>query len=461
MQEPAETATLGIRKRPIVDRFAAIDSWSTAKKSALLTAVAILAQVVGFGLAAFVIRGLAGLDTGGYLILVLVGAGALGLVFIASVVAMSLGLEGNWTAYALVLSYGGWVAIFVHAQGGWSTATFSFFPLAVVLVALYYGERVGWFAFVAGLLMNGLADLLDRAGLVDYAPLLNDRSLNVYQSGQWAAASAIVIFAAFVFCFTISIFVVAARRQLDLRLQHAHAQLVQANGLIGRYAPHQISQRILSGEHPPDYAPERLRLTVFFSDLVGFTQSSDEMDPESLAAALNTYFAEMTEIAERHGGTVDKFLGDGLMIFFGAPVATDDRSHALAAVEMALSMQEAMPALNEMWIDRGGRRSLEVRMGINTGYASVGDFGSPSRKTYSAVGVQVNLAARVQAECRPGQVLVSDSTWALIRNDFDGIDEGESTFKGLHYPVRCFTISGPRENPPVAAGDSEQQAAED
>ncbi len=448
----AERVRVEIRERPIVDRFIDIASWPTAKKTALLTGAAFLSHGFSFGLCAIAVRGLDGFDTRGYLMWVLVGLAALLLVFLASVVETVRGHEGAWTAYALVLAYGGWIAAFVQVQGGWSAATFSFFPLAVVLVALYFGERVGWFAFGAGMIMISLRDLLERAGPLNYAPLLQDRSLDVYASGRWAAASAIGIFAVFVFCFSISILVVASRRQQDLRLQ-------RANKLVARYAPRQISQRILAGEHSPEYAPERLRLTVFFSDVVGFTQASDEMDPESLATALNTYFAEMTEIAERHGGTVDKFLGDGLMIFFGAPVATDDRSHARAAVEMALDMQQAMPALNEMWIDHGGRRSLEVRMGINTGYASVGDFGSPSRKAYSAIGVQVNLAARVQAECQPGQVLVSDSTWALVRNDFNGIDEGESTFKGLHYPVRCFIVSGRRDAPPADASDSDQRSA--
>ena len=394
------------------------------------------------------IRGLDGLNTRGYLWWVLVGLVALASVFVMSAVEMVRGREGAWTAYALVLSYGGWITAFVQVQGSWSAAAYAYFPLAVVLIALFFGESVGWFAFAAGLVMISVRELLERTGRLEYAPLLENRSLDVYESGRWAAASAIGIFAVFAFCFSISILVVASRRQQDLRLH-------RANVLVARYAPRQVSERILSGEHSPDYAPERLRLTVFFSDVVGFTQSSDEMDPESLASALNMYFAEMAGIAERHGGTLDKFLGDGLMIFFGAPVATDDRSHARAAVEMALDMQQAMPSLNEMWIHHGGRRQLEVRMGINTGYASVGDFGSPSRKTYSAMGVQVNLAARVQAECRPGQVLVSDSTWALVRDDFQGIDEGESTFKGLHYPVRCFTISGRREAAPLMAGDSE------
>ena len=426
-----------------------MESWPTAKKSALLTGGAMVAHGVFFGLSAVVIRGLDGLDTSGYLFFEFVGLAALAFVFVASVVEMTLGREGTWTAYALVLAYGGWIAAFVQAQGGWSAATFSAYPLAVVLVALYYGERVGWFAFLAGLIMISARDLLERTGALEYAPLLEDRSLVVYESGRWAAASAIVIFATFAFCFSISILVVAARRRQDERLQHAHAGLLRANELVARYAPREISQRIMAGQHSPDYAPERLRLTVFFSDLVGFTAASDEMDPESLAAALNSYFAEMTDIAERHGGTVDKFLGDGLMIFFGAPVAAGDRDHARAAVDMALDMQRAMPALNEQWMDHGGRRKLEVRIGINTGYASVGDFGSPSRKTYSAIGVQVNLAARVQAECRPGRVLVSDSTWALVRHDFDGADEGEFNLEGLHYPVRCFTITGRATTGPV------------
>ena len=342
----------------------------------------------------------------------------------------------------MVIAYGTWITAFVQAMGSWSTITWALYPLAVVVIALYFGGGVGWVAFAVGIVLIAAREALERFSTVPYAPLLQNGAAPAQPPGAFAAATATVVFGTYIFCFAISMLVVAARRHQDLRLRLAHTRLERANALVARYAPRQVNDRILTGEHTPDFAPERCRLTMFFSDVVGFTQSSDEMDPESLAAALNTYFETMTEIAERHGGTVDKFLGDGMMAFFGAPTTTGDQTDARSAVAMALEMQRSLPHLNEMWLSHGGRRPLEVRMGVHTGYASVGDFGSATRKTYSAIGLQVNLAARVQDKCRPGEVLVTDATWTLIRHHFEGVDEGEFELKGIHYPVRCYSVAG-------------------
>jgi class 3 adenylate cyclase len=129
------------------------------------------------------------------------------------------------------------------------------------------------------------------------------------------------------------------------------------------------------------------------------------------------------------------------MIFFGAPQATSDRDHALRAVRMALEMQRRMLELKGSWGQRGIRKPFRARIGINTGHASVGDFGSPGRKTYSAIGVQTNIAARIQAHCEPGRVLISDSTWALVREDIPCTDKGELQLKGVHYPVRVYEVA--------------------
>jgi adenylate cyclase len=107
----------------------------------------------------------------------------------------------------------------------------------------------------------------------------------------------------------------------------------------------------------------------------------------------------MTAIAGRFGGTIDKFMGDAIMIFFGAPVATHDEDHALRAVRMAMAMQGRMKELQRRWEKHGIIEPFQVRMGINTGVASVGNFGAPGRMDYTAIGRQVNLAARLQVNC--------------------------------------------------------------
>jgi class 3 adenylate cyclase len=218
------------------------------------------------------------------------------------------------------------------------------------------------------------------------------------------------------------------------------ANLDRATHLIRRYLPSQHADRILSGEHSETSTPERTRLTMFFSDVEGFTEASDQLDAEDLAAVLNEYLSEMSVIAERFGGTIDQFVGDGIMIFFGAPQATSDKDHALRAVRMALEMQRRMLELKDIWAERGIRKPFRARIGINTGYASVGDFGSDGRKVYSAIGVQVNIAARVQSHCKPGKTLISDTTWALVNGEVVCADKGELQLKGVHYPVRVYEV---------------------
>jgi class 3 adenylate cyclase len=218
-------------------------------------------------------------------------------------------------------------------------------------------------------------------------------------------------------------------------------RLRRATSLIRRYLPIQLAEKILAGEHGETGQPERRRLTLFFSDVVGFTSVADRMEPEDLAALLNDYLSEMTRIAEAFGATINQFVGDGIMIFFGAPEATTDQDHALRAVRMATEMQQRMSDLAERWFAAGIQIPFRIRIGINTGTASVGDFGSVGRLTYSAIGNQTNLTARIQAACEPGRVLISHTTWALVKDEIPCEDRGEIQVEGLHYPVRVYEVA--------------------
>jgi adenylate cyclase len=148
----------------------------------------------------------------------------------------------------------------------------------------------------------------------------------------------------------------------------------------------------------------------------------------------------MAEVADRSAATLNQIIGDGLLVIFGAPVATDDQDHALRAVGMALEMQERVFALREHWKQEGIEKPFAVRMGINTGYATVGDFGSEGRVTYTAIGTQTNLAARIEAICEPGEIWISHATWALCRDAFDCEEKGEVVVKGIRSPVRLYRV---------------------
>ena len=218
-------------------------------------------------------------------------------------------------------------------------------------------------------------------------------------------------------------------------------RLRRATVLIRRYVPAQLATRILSGEHLGSRAPERRKLTLVFSDVVGFTEAADRIEAEDLAHLLNEYLSEMAAIADAFGGTLNQFVGDGIMIFFGAPESSSDKDHALRAVRMASAMQRRMEELGKKWFQAGIPTPFRIRIGINTGVASVGDFGSDGRTTYSAIGNQTNLTSRIQDQCPPGSVLISHSTWALVKDQIHCQERGEIEAKGLHYPLRVYEVA--------------------
>ena len=185
---------------------------------------------------------------------------------------------------------------------------------------------------------------------------------------------------------------------------------------------------------------ERRRLTILFSDIAGFTDIVDELEPEDTSRLLNEYVAAMAEVADRSAAALNQIIADGLLIILGAPVATKDQDHALRAVGMALERQQRVSALRERWKQDGIEKPFAVRMGINTGYATVGDFGSEGRVTYTAIGTQTNLAARIEELCEPGEVWISHSTWVLCRHVFDCEDKGEVLVKGIRSPVRLYRV---------------------
>jgi adenylate cyclase len=232
--------------------------------------------------------------------------------------------------------------------------------------------------------------------------------------------------------------------QLKLRRYQAHLkelndQLKQANEIISRYVADQLAQKIREGRHDDTAMPKRRRLTMVFSDIVGFSDAADELEPEDLSMLLNEYLAEMTKIAEKYGATIDKFVGDAVICFFGAPTATDDRDQAYRGVQMALEMNKRVADLDISWRKFGANRPLRLRIGVNTGVANVGSFGSKRHMDYTAIGRQMNLAARLEAICEPGNVLISQTTYELVSDKIPCTPKGEIQVKGIHYPVRVYS----------------------
>ncbi len=155
---------------------------------------------------------------------------------------------------------------------------------------------------------------------------------------------------------------------------------------------------------------------------------------------LNEYFSCMNDIIQRYEGTLANITGDALFIFFGAPDRTNDRDHALRCAHMAVDMQQKMGELQQKWFSEGIEYPLQIRCGINTGMATVGSFGSRQRSEYSAMGMQVNLASRLETACKPGGILISHSTWALINDQIETLPYATIEVKGFSRPIRAYEV---------------------
>jgi adenylate cyclase len=201
--------------------------------------------------------------------------------------------------------------------------------------------------------------------------------------------------------------------------------------VLGRYIARPVLQRLVDTDKSAPASTERRELTIFFSDIRGFTAWTERAEPDEVAARLNEYFAAMTPLVEKHGGTLDKFIGDCVMVFFGAPAA--DEKHALHAVQMALDMQQEMARLNESWRKRG-YDPLHIGIGIHTGFVTVGSFGSAEFLDYTVIGRAVNLAARIESQAEGGKVLISARTHSLVRDEVKTQPHPDLVLKGIPDP---------------------------
>lgn len=216
------------------------------------------------------------------------------------------------------------------------------------------------------------------------------------------------------------------------------AALESSQKLIRRYVPSALAEQIIGGKTDGIESPQRRRVTVLFSDIVGFTETADRVEPEVMTQIISEYMAAMAGIVDAHKGTVNEFIGDGLMALFGAPTPLPPEDQARNAIHAAQAMQARLPELNARWRKLGLGAPLQIRIGINTGMVSVGSYGSEGRMTYTAIGLQTNIAARLQSHCAPGGILISDATWQLVREEIACESRGDVECKGVHFPVAVY-----------------------
>ncbi len=247
--------------------------------------------------------------------------------------------------------------------------------------------------------------------------------------------------------------------RLKRKFQGQVERFQQLSHKASKYISPQIWESIFSGRKEVRLETQRKKLVVFFSDIVGFTALSEQMEAESLTDVLNTYLTEMSKVALKHGGTIDKFIGDSVMVFFGDPKSNGTKRDALACLAMAIDMRRHMQILRKKWLEQGIKTPLQIRMGINTGYCTVGNFGTESRMDYTIIGQEVNLASRLESNAEAGEILISSETYNLVKDKIMCRQKGKVDMKGFSQPVDTYQVIDFRRdlgsNPSFIEHDSE------
>jgi adenylate cyclase len=229
-------------------------------------------------------------------------------------------------------------------------------------------------------------------------------------------------------------------------LNEKNDQLEALSGKLAKYLSRQVYDSIFEGKTDVHVQSYRKELTVFFSDIAGFTDLTDRLEAEVVSDVLNRYLSEMAAIADGCGGTIDKFIGDGIMIFFGDPQTRGRQQDAIECVGMALRMKQRTAELNDEWVDLVGPDPLHVRIGVNTGFCTVGNFGSEDRLDYTIVGGAVNAASRLEATAEADQIQISHATYSLIKDHFYCRPIGDIHVKGISHQLRTYEVVGEFKN---------------
>ncbi|MEX2962030.1 adenylate/guanylate cyclase domain-containing protein [Microbulbifer sp. TYP-18] len=300
--------------------------------------------------------------------------------------------------------------------------------------ALTMGGGRSWFEHNTGLLLGvGAGYLIHRPALVVNADL------------TISAASLIGVFTYFCAYAFRNYKQMAELKRVNLELAEEHRVGKLRTYKLSKYLPQRLWRAVTTGQEN-QLVTERKLLTVFFSDIKDFSQLSEELEAETLTDLLNSYLSEMARIAGQYGGTIDKFIGDAVMVVFGDDQSKGGKSDALRCVAMALAMRKRVSEMKQEWYSKGISRPLQVRIGINTGYCTVGIFGTANHQSYTVMGTHVNLAARLEGAADPGEILISHETWALTKHSVMCRDKGFINVKGFSNPVKVYQVADLRKN---------------
>jgi len=234
--------------------------------------------------------------------------------------------------------------------------------------------------------------------------------------------------------------VIAAEAAMSFDNARSHEELsrrIIERQALERFLSGSIVEKILANPDQIHLGGENQTATIMFTDIRGFTRMAEKMEPQQIVELLNEYFTEMTDLIFENGGTLDKYLGDGIMAVFGAPITKPD--DPARSVKTAIEMQRAMARLNRDWEARG-QPALRAGIGVNTGAVTAGNIGSTKRMDYTVIGDAVNLASRLCANAAGGQILVSESTFAQLGGSRPAKKLEPIRVKGRDTPVEVYEI---------------------
>jgi len=234
--------------------------------------------------------------------------------------------------------------------------------------------------------------------------------------------------------------VIAAEAAMSFDNARSHEELSQRiieRQALERFLSGAIVEKILANPDQIHLGGENQTATIMFTDIRGFTRMAEKMEPQQVVELLNEYFTEMTDLIFENGGTLDKYLGDGIMAVFGAPITKPD--DPVRSVKTAIEMQRALARLNRDWEARG-QPALRAGIGVNTGAVTAGNIGSTKRMDYTVIGDSVNLASRLCANAAGGQILVSESTFAQLGGSRPAKKLEPIRVKGRDTPVEVYEI---------------------
>ncbi len=231
----------------------------------------------------------------------------------------------------------------------------------------------------------------------------------------------------------------------QMKIVEEHRQRYQKlTNTLSRYLSPTVFESLFKSGKTTETTHKTRYLTVLFADIVGFTDLSDTLEHEDMTSMINHYFNEMAHIAVKYGGTVDKYIGDAVQIFFGDPETKGKKEDANLCVKMAIDMQHALDKIQKYWLSHGVSKDLKIRIGINSGLCNVGNFGSEYHMQYTIAGRHANIAALVEENCTPGKIALSQHTYTLLEEEYTFEEKEKIYAKHLNEEITVYTVIGIR-----------------